>query len=250
MPLPSRTVSHFANSVNPTGGPGNVVETNIFGDLPQPDPTRFHTYFEDFDYYTAADWTVTTTAAITATQGVVTGDGGILQLRFSTTNDDSIIALQKVGNNFLMESGKSTFFRARLATNSLSADWVIGLQITDTTPQNVSDGMYFVKTSGASTVDFVVRRNATTGTTSAAAFTTVSADSFVTLSFYYDGVSTVWYGAYDQVVGSLNVDASLPDAVLTPSFAIISGGDATVSAPALSVDYLMAMKERTAVSER
>ena len=250
MPLPSRTVSHFANSTNPIGGPGNVVETNMFGDLPMPDPTRFHTYFEDFDYYTAADWTVTTTAGITATQALTSADGGVLLLQFTTTNDDSIIALQKVGSDFLMESGKSTFFRARLATNSVSADWVIGLQLTDTTPQGVSDGMYFLKSSGVSTVDFIVRRNATTGTTSAAAFTTISADSYITLSFYYDGASTVWYGAYDQVVGSLNVDTALPDTLLTPSFAIISGGSATVSAPSLSVDFIYAAKERSGVSER
>ena len=250
MPWPSRVVSHFANNASPFGGPGNVIETNILSDLPQPDPTRFHTYLEDFDYYTAADWTVTTTASITATQALTSADGGVLLLQFTTTNDDAIIALQKVGNDFLMESGKTFFFKTRLAISSISADFVAGLQITDTTPQGVSDGAYFYKSSAAATVDFIIRRNATTGTTSAAAFTTVSADSYVTLSFYYDGASTVWYGAYDQVMGSLNVDASLPDALLTPSFAIISGGSANVSAPSLSMDFMYAAKERSSVSER
>lgn len=250
MAWPSNVVTHFANGVSPTGGPGNVVETNMFSDLPMPDPTRFHTYFEDFDYYTAADWTVTTTSGITASQALTSADGGVLLLQFTTTNDDSIIALQKVGSDFLMESGKTAFFRSRLAVNSISADVVVGLQLTDTTPQGVTDGMYFYKSSAAATVDFIVRRNATTGSVTASAFTTMSADSYITLSFYYDGGRTVFYGAYDQVMGSVDVADQLPDTLLTPSFAIISGGSANVSAPSLSVDFLYAAKARTSVSER
>ena len=31
---------------------------DIFNSMPQPDPTRLHQYYEDFDYYLAADWVV------------------------------------------------------------------------------------------------------------------------------------------------------------------------------------------------
>lgn len=247
MPWPSNVVTHFAQA-NGQGGPGNVPELNAFSDLPMPDPTRFHTYFEDFDYYTAADWTVTTT--VTSTQALVSADGGVLQLQFTTSNDNAVIALQKVADNFLIESGKTAFFRTRLRINSISAEFVAGLQVTDTTPTSVTDGIYFVKGEGSNGVDFVVRRNATTGTVSAASFTTVSADSFVTLSWYYDGGSLVYYGAYDQVIGSLNVDNALPDTTLLPSFGIVSGGAAAVSAPSMQVDYIFASKARTAASER
>lgn len=245
MVWPSKEVSHFVDSTG-KGGPGNVTETNMFSDLPMPDPTRFHTYFEDFDTYTAADWTVTVTGA-TATQALTSADGGVLLLSFTTTADNGLIALQKVGENFLMESGKTAFGRTRFRISNISADFAVGLQITDTTPLNVSDGIYFLKAEGANTIDFVVRRDATTGTTSAAAITTISADSYITLSWYYDGGSLVYYGAYDQVLGSLNVDAALPNATLTPSFAIQNGASASIS---MSMDYFMAAKARTAASER
>ena len=42
-------------------GVTNVNETNLFADMVQPDPTLFHEYFNDFDTYTAGDWTVTET---------------------------------------------------------------------------------------------------------------------------------------------------------------------------------------------
>ena len=125
--LAFRVVTHFANNSSPFGGPGNVIETNLFSDLPQPDPTRFHTYFEDFDYYTAADWTVTTT--VTSTQALTSADGGVLLLAFTTFTDNGLIALQKVADDVLIESGKTFFMKTRLAINSISADFVAGLVI-------------------------------------------------------------------------------------------------------------------------
>lgn len=243
MPYPYNAVTHFPN------GQGNVSETNIFSDLRMEDPTLYHIFYEDFDYYNGANWTVTST--ITSTQALTSADGGVLLLQFTTFTDNGLLALQKVGEDFLLESGKTFFMKTRLAINSISADFVAGLQITDTTPLSVSQGVYFVKAEGSNGVDFVVRRAATAaGSVSAASFTTVSANSYVTLFCYYDGGSTMWYGAYDQVVGSLNVDNALPNATIGPSFAIQNGGTTTVSAPSMSLDFLMAAKLRSGASER
>ena len=51
------TTTRFPNGIT------NVGEQSLFAELGQPAATIFHTYFEDFDYYTAGDWTVTETDA-------------------------------------------------------------------------------------------------------------------------------------------------------------------------------------------
>ena len=43
-------VTRFPNGVT------NVGEDSPFADLTMPAPTKFHTYYEDFDYYVAANW--------------------------------------------------------------------------------------------------------------------------------------------------------------------------------------------------
>lgn len=228
-------VTRFPNGVT------NVAENDLFCNLAMPDPTQYHTYFDDFDTYTAAQWTVTETSA-TATQALADGDGGWLLLT-NSTEDDSLNALQKVGESFLMESGKQAFFKARFkVSDATQSDVVIGLQITDATPLDVSDGIYFLKSDGAATVDLVCRKNATTGSNTATAVATLSDDTFVTLGWYYDGQGNLTYSVNNSVTGSMSASSSyLPDTELTVSFAIQNGAAA---AKTMTVDYIYAAKQR------
>lgn len=228
-------VTRFPNGVT------NVAENDLFCNLAMPDPTQYHTYFDDFDTYTAAQWTVTETSA-TATQALADGDGGWLLLT-NSTEDNSLNALQKVGESFLMESGKQAFFKARFkVSDATQSDVVIGLQITDATPLDVSDGIYFLKADGAATVDLVCRKNATTGSNTATAVATLSDDTFVTLGWYYDGQGNLSYSVNNSVTGSLSASSSyLPDTELTVSFAIQNG---EAAAKTMTVDYIYAAKQR------
>lgn len=228
-------VTRFPNGVT------NVAENDLFCNLAMPDPTQYHTYFDDFDTYTAAQWTVTETSA-TATQALADGDGGWLLLT-NSTEDNSLNALQKVGESFLMESGKQAFFKARFkVSDATQSDVVIGLQITDATPLDVSDGIYFLKSDGAATVDLVCRKNATTGSNTATAVATLSDDTFVTLGWYYDGQGNLTYSVNNSVTGSMSASSSyLPDTELTVSFAIQNG---EAAAKTMTVDYIYAAKQR------
>ena len=85
------STTRFPNGVT------NVGEDSLFAALGQLAGPQFHTYFEDFDYYTAADWTVTETQA-GATQALTDGDGGLLLLT-NTAADNDLVALQKVGES-------------------------------------------------------------------------------------------------------------------------------------------------------
>jgi hypothetical protein len=219
----------------------NVGETDLFADMVQPDPTLFHTYFNDFDTYTAGDWTVTETDS-GATQALTAGDGGLLLITNTAANDD-LVALQKNPAAFTFTAGKKTFFRCRFkVSDATQSDLIFGLQVVDSTPLDVTDGIYFLKADGAATVDFICRKNASTGSTSASAVATMANDTFIELGFYYDGQSKVAYEVNGSVLGSLDASSTyLPDTICTVSFALQNG---EAVAKTMTVDYVYVAKER------
>lgn len=223
------------------GGVTNVNDVNLFADMAQLDPTLFHTYWNDFDTYTAGDWVVTETDA-GATQALTVGDGGLLLIT-NTAADDDLVALQKTPAAFSFTAGKQTFFRCRFkVSDATQSDLVFGLQVVDTTPLNTTDGIYFLKSDGAATVDFICRKNASTGSTSATSVATLSDDTYITLGFAYDGVSRVAYSVNGVVQGSLDASSAyLPDTNCTISFALQNG---EAAAKTMTVDYIFVAKER------
>ena len=225
-------VTRFPNGVT------NVGEDSPFADLAMPAPTKFHTYFEDFDYYVAGNWTVTETQA-GATQALTDGDGGLLLIT-NTAADNDLVALQKVGESYRFASGKELFFEARFkVSDATQSDVVIGLQITDATPLDVSDGVFFIKADGSTSVSLLVEKNGTATTTSSVA--TMANDTFISLGFYYDGASSIQYSV-DGVVKGTSVTTNLPDDEdMTVSIAIQNG---EAVAKTMTVDYVFVAKER------
>jgi len=222
-------------------GVTNVGQDTLFADMVQPDPTLFHQYFNDFDTYVAGDWVVTETDS-GATQALTAGDGGLL-LVTNTAADDDLVALQKTPAAWSFTAGKKTFFRARFkVSDATQSDLVIGLQVVDTTPLDVTDGVYFLKADGAATVDVICRKNATTGSTKAEDIATLEDDTFITLGWYYDGDGKVYYEVNGSVLGSLNASSAfLPDTNVTVSFALQNG---EADAKTMTVDYIYVAKER------
>lgn len=218
----------------------NVSIADLFADLRQPDPTIYHQYFQDFDTYVAADWVVTETDS-NATEALTAGDGGLL-LVTNTAADNDLVALQKTPAAWTMTVGKKAFFRCRFkVSDATQSDIAIGLQVIDTTPLDVTDGIYFLKVDGAATIDIVCRKDATTGSTSATSIGTLADDTFIELGWYYDGVSKLVYSVNRTVVGALSVTDYLPDTTLAVSFALQNG---EAVAKLLTVDYLAMFKER------
>jgi hypothetical protein len=225
-------VTRFPNGVT------NVGEDSPFADLAMPAPTKFHTYYEDFDYYVAGNWTVTETQA-GATQALTDGDGGLLLIT-NTAADDDLVALQKVGESYRFASGKELFFEARLkVSDATQSDVVIGLQITDATPLDVSDGVFFIKADGSTSVSLLVEKDNTATTTSSVA--TMANDTFISLGFYYDGASSIQYSVNGVVKGT-SVTTNLPDDEdMTVSIALQNG---EAVAKTMTVDYVFVAKER------
>ena len=235
MSLGNSQVSRFPNGVT------NAADNAIFADLSVPDVTKFHTYFNDFDVYTAGDWVVTETQA-GATQALTAGDGGLLLLTNSAANDD-LVLLQKTPAAFTFTAGKKTFFSARLQVSDATlSDLVVGLQVVDTTPLDVTDGVYFLKASGAATVSLVCRKDASTGSVTASAIGTVVSATYMTFAFIYDGVDNIVYALDGVVLGSVPaLAATLPDTTCTVSVALQNG---EAVAKTMTIDWLFAAKER------
>lgn len=225
-----------------TNGVTNVTRENVLGQYKNPDPSANHEYFEDFDYYTAADWTVTETG--TATQALADEDGGVLLITNSAADDDASFQ-QKVGESFKFETGKKLYFKARFkVSDATQSDLVMGLQITDTTPLDTTDGVFFRKDDGDTNLDFIVEKDDTA--TTASAIATLADDTYITVGFFYDGVDSIRYFASTSdrnptLLGS-SVTTNLPDdEELTVSFGVQNG---EAVAKTMSVDYILAAKER------
>lgn len=232
----NNVVTRYPNGVT------NNAQDDIFGDLVQSDPTKFHMYWNDFDTYTAGDWVVTETDA-GATQALTAGDGGLLLITNTAADNDAVV-MQKTPAAFAMTAGKKTFFKARFkVSDATQSDLQFGLVIVDTSPLDATDGIYFQKDDGAATLNFIVRKNASTGSTSASAIATISDDTYVVVAWYYDGVSKAYYAVNGTVLGALDATSTyLPDATnLTVSMALQNG---EAVAKTMTVDYLFAAKER------
>lgn len=203
--------------------------------------TGFHRFFDDFDKFTAADWTITTTegGSGSATEAIANADGGVLVV----TNDDAAPDhdfLQWAKETFTFETGKRLYFEARLKISDVTQSaFVAGLQVTDTSPLAVSDGIWFQSDDGDANLDFHVA--ASSVQTDAAAIATLVDDTYVKVAFYYDGSNAdLKYIVNGVVLGKVAL-TNAPSTELTVSFGIQNG---EAAAKVMSVDYIFVAKER------
>lgn len=228
-------------------GVSTASRNTTLWNFPYPDATKYITYWDDFFQYVAGDWTVTETQA-GATQALGDIVGGALVLTNSTTDND-LNEVQRVGEAFMPVAGKKFFMKARFKVNEvIESDALVGIAVTDTDPiaGPPTDGIYFLKSDGAATVDLVVRKNATTGSTSASAIATMVADTFITLGIYFDGVRYVQYFVDDVHTGTLDLTTSpsayLPDTECRVTL-LVQQGEGT-NAKSLTCDYILVSQER------
>jgi hypothetical protein len=230
-----------------TSGVTNVSADGTFGKIKAPDPTKYHVYHEDFNTYAAADFTITTTEDGTgsATEALGDGDGGLLVVTNAAGDNDADF-FQLVKEGFKYEAGKQIAFKARFKTSDADAsDVVMGLQITDTSPLNVTDGMFFLLTDGSTTLQFIVEKDSTQSTLDLP--TAIADDTFTTVGFVYSPKDQKFHVFQNNVLAGTVVNTNAPDdEEMTVSFGIQNGAAA---AKVLTVDYVTAMKERTADGE-
>lgn len=222
-------------------GVTNAPLNSPFTDMIMDDPTKLYTYFNDFFAYTAADWVVTLVG--TGTQALAAGAGGQLLLTNTAAAPDTIV-LQKTPAMLSIPPTKRAWFACKFQTSDATQSIIqMGLVIVDSTPLDATDGIYFQKEDNVATVDFYVRKNATTGSNKKSSIATLANATDVILSFYYDGAGRVFYGVNGVLVGSADASSSfLPDATNLTISMFIQNGEAV--AKTMTVDYIYAAIER------
>lgn len=241
------SVTRFPNGI------GTTTQQDILADMKQPDPSRYHLFFDDFDGYVVQDgstspvvqWTETLNSGTVAMTAV---NGGALLITCANT-DEAITQIQRTSAGWLPTAGKKTFFKARMKVADADlTDILIGLAAIDTTlvaasAIGVTDALAFFKAATDTSFTFYNRKDATTGSTSAASIGTVANDTYFTVGFAYDGVDKVYYMFNDVVLGSVDGSSTyLPDAQLSPSICI--GQEGTGGALTATIDYIMVAQER------
>lgn len=240
MPLNSIAVTRFPGGVN------NQPEGTIWGGgMPFPDPTPFHVFDEDFDYFLAADWTITETQA-GATQALAAGNGGLLLLTNSAADND-VNQVQKVPAAFLPVIGKKFFMRCIFQLSDVvDSDFAIGIQLANADGTDLAvatDGIFFLKADDAATLAFHVRQAnlAANSVTSGAIATLVNATD-INVSCYYDGGDRVYYAVNGNVLGFVTVSSAIfPNVVCAPIASLKNGAAAAKTA---TVDKIYIAQER------
>lgn len=239
MPIPAR----FPNGIT------NAAKASTLWAFGSMDPTKYHVWFDDFDNFEADQWVITR-VGVTPTETAVSADGGRLLLTMAAT-DDSSSSLQWSGDDaagvietFKFQVGKEMWLKSRFQVSDvLQSDFVMGLQITDTTPLAVTDGVYFRKDDGDSDLDFVVIKDSVATTTTIAGALANATD--VTLGFYYNGKSgsagAIEIYVNDVKRGTSVVTNLVDDEELAISFHMQNG---EAVAKTMSIDYIFAAKAR------
>ena len=227
------------DNTNFENGVTNRNARELFGSLRQLDPTRFHTYMEDFDYFTAADWTITGAGA--GTQALADVDGGVLRLTTAGADDDAEL-LQKNGEGFTIEAQQDrvVYFRARLSLDD-ATESDLGVGLADAPPVPApTNGILFVKDDDDAELDILVRSGGAT-VASATNIATVTTSLF-TVEWYWDGIDRVYYGVDRNPLGFLDLNGlSLPAGELAPTFGVQAGQAAALVG---DFDYIFAAKQR------
>lgn len=231
----------MGTTTNLPNGVTNTEEYKALGSYITPVPgARLHQWFDDFDLYTAAQWTVTETQA-GATQAIVANaNGGIIALVNSATDDD-INAIKWVNNTFILPTDKSWWIATRLKVSSaLVSDVIFGL-VDVMTGFNPAYGVYLTKLNGAATFALAVENNSAI-TAGSAASSAIVDDTYVDLAITYDKetqVITAWMN--DAPFSNVTVLTNVPTAALAPAIGVQNGDG---NARTLSCDYLLAAIER------
>jgi hypothetical protein len=206
------------------------------------DTTNFRRYIEEFDVYTAGEWTINTTeaGAGSSTEALTSIDGGALLITNDDADNDRDV-FQLPSEGFKFDSTKRLYFETRFkVSKATESDINVGLQITDTTPLDVTDGIWFRKDDGDALIDFVVEKNDTA--TTATGIATLAADTFVTLAFYYEpSDGKLQYFVNGAKVGASAITNVVDDEELTVSFGLQNG---EAGAQTMTMDYIFVAKQR------
>lgn len=163
-------------------------------------------------------------------------DGGVLVITTDAAENDGV-NMQAKGEAFKPLTYPIYFGCRFQISEATQSDFLIGLCITDTDLLGgMTDGIYFRKVDGSTTMAFVLEKDSTETSTNYG--TAVAAGVTLKLEFYFDGTNVDWY--VNDVLQTRPATTNLPnDEYLTPSIQVLTGSAAIITA---DVGYLRAIQ--------
>lgn len=231
-----------------TSGIATVDSQYILGNYPFPDP--FHTsgnasydvvtYENDFFTVgsTTLDWTITGSSS---TFAITNGVGGVALI--TPGGASTVTTVAGAHNGFQFVAGQSFWYVCRIKANTVSStkSFLFGLQTG--TSASSTDGIWFTKPASSTSLNLVSRVDSTS-TTLYTGVTTVAADTYVDVGFYYNGTDLLVYSndvlVYRVSAPTIGSTATtLTNALLTPVWQTTP----TATTDTLSIDYVLAAQE-------
>jgi hypothetical protein len=202
-------------------------------------------FFRDDDFLGAFDavgaYTKTTTGA-GSTVGLIHSVGGVVECATDASGSTASAQFQSNSEVNLLAAGKPAFFEARLNVSDATAPALaVGCAKTNTTliAGTITDGVWFSKAAGSTSVSFNLAKASTVTTVTNVA--TLANGTNVKLGFIFDGNGNVTPYVNGLAVGN-PVTTNIPNTqTITPSFAIQAGASAVKK---LDVDYYQLMQVR------
>lgn len=231
-----------------TSGVATVDSQYPLGQYPFPDP--FHTsgsvgldvvsYVNDFFTVgsTTLDWTITGTSS---TFAITDGLAGVALV--TPGGASTVTTVAGTHNGFQFIAGNAFWYLCRIKMNAISStkSFLFGLQTG--TSATSTDGIWFTKPASSTSLN-LVSRVGSTSTTLVTGVTTVAADTYVDVGFYYNGTDLLVY-SQDALVARVTAPTigasatTLTSALLTPVFQ----STPTATTDTLSIDYVLAAQE-------
>lgn len=214
-----------------------------FLNLGFPDPGRFNMVNEEFNYYTAAQWTVGGVGTPVA-PALVAGDGGILSMANSAAdNDNNWISLGTATvTQFSFSSTKRLFCMARATVDDATqCDMVFGLQVTVAANNFLTptDGIFLRKDDDGTNWKIVSRVGSVE--TVSSGFGTVANATKFDVAFAYEPHEGAIYAGFNGVMQAV----IRPTAFTAVGLRLVAGvQNGSAAARTMLLDTLFCCRER------
>lgn len=236
-------------------GFSTVPSDDPLGALTIPDPTKWALYMDDFLVYDLAQgtthYTFTSTTGTVDTNVGPSGYPGTLVLTFDA-GDNDVGQLQVTSGNIIIPATKKALYEIKLMIDA-GAGGTIGQQelfvglstVQVSTDLTAADGLTmavdncigFWSVDGSANIASIIRVADVESLDSAVA--TYADDTWLTLSWYYDGAGTTKFYKDDVFVSSST--SAIPTLVMSPNI-FVKAGEAV--ATIAYVDYWLVAVER------
>ena len=230
-------------------GVATTTAATPLGNYPFPDP--FHTsgstgldvttYANDFFNIgsTTLDWTITGTSSTFATTN---GLGGVALITPGAATTTTTVAT--AGSGFQFVAGQKFWYLCRIKMSAVSSTkaFTFGMQKGSGATGSATDGLWFTKPASSTSLNLVSVVNSVS-TTLVTGVTTVAADTYVDVAFYYDGTDLLVYSMDAVVARVSNVTIGASSTNLTNALLNIGFNVVPTATDTLSIDYVMAAQE-------